>query len=44
VFFLIPAVGIEGYLWGLLASQILTFFFCLAYLKYYLHRQNLKYL
>ena len=41
VFFLIPAFGIEGYLWGLLVSQVLTFLFCLIYLKYYLHRQNL---
>lgn len=38
VFLLIPAFGIEGYLWGLLASQVCIFLFCLAYLKYYLRK------
>lgn len=36
VFFLIPVLGIKGYLWGLLASQIFVFLVCLAYLEYYL--------
>lgn len=36
VFFLIPIFGIEGYLWGLLASQACIFLFCLAYLRHYL--------
>ncbi len=36
VFFLIPLLGIKGYLWGLLASQIFVFLLCLAYLEYYL--------
>ncbi|MCI8795418.1 MAG: polysaccharide biosynthesis protein [Dorea sp.] len=42
VFFLIPLLGIKGYLWGLLASQVFVFLFCLAYLEYYLRytRQN----
>ncbi len=38
VFLLIPAFGIEGYLWGLLASQVCIFLFCLTYLQYYLRR------
>ena len=38
VFLMIPAFGIMGYLWGLLASQICIFLFCLAYLRYYLHK------
>lgn len=38
VFLLIPAFGIKGYLWGLLASQICIFLFCLAYLQYYLKK------
>lgn len=40
VFFLIPAIGIKGYLWGLLASQICVFLFCLVYLEYYLHKKR----
>ncbi len=39
VFILIPVFGIEGYLWGLLASQICIFAFCLLYLWYYLYRK-----
>ena len=38
VFLMIPLFGIEGYLWGLLASQVCIFLFCLAYLKYYLRK------
>lgn len=38
VFLLIPAFGIKGYLWGLLASQICIFLFCLTYLQYYLKK------
>ena len=38
VFLLIPVFGIKGYLWGLLASQICIFLFCLAYLQYYLKK------
>ncbi len=37
VFLLIPVLGIKGYLWGLLASQICVFLVCLAYLEYYIH-------
>lgn len=40
VFLLIPIFGIEGYLWGLLASQILIFLFCLLYLQYYLRKSS----
>lgn len=36
VFVLIPAFGIQGYLWGLLASQVCIFLFCLLYLRFYL--------
>lgn len=32
VFLCIPFWGINGYLWGLLASQLLLFFLCIAYL------------
>lgn len=38
VFFLIPLYGIFGYLWGLLASQIFIFLFCLGYMYRYIHR------
>lgn len=38
VFLLIPLWGIKGYLWGLLASQVCIFLFCLAYLQYYLRK------
>ncbi len=38
VFFLIPLYGIFGYLWGLLASQIFIFLFCLGYMRRYIHR------
>lgn len=38
VFVLIPVLGIQGYLWGLLASQVCIFLFCLLYLQYYLKR------
>lgn len=38
IFFLIPLAGIRGYLWGLLASQILTFLACL--LVFYRERRN----
>lgn len=41
VFLLIPAFGIKGYLWGLLASQVFVFLFCLAYMQYYLHKKNM---
>lgn len=40
VFVLIPVFGIEGYLWGLLASQISIFLFCLLYLRCYTHDQG----
>ena len=36
VLFFIPAYGIFGYLWGLLASQIFIFLVCLAYVYRYL--------
>lgn len=35
VFLLIPAAGIQGYLWGLLGSQIFIFFVALIYLYRY---------
>lgn len=38
VFFFIPLYGIFGYLWGLLASQIFVFLFCLGYMYRYVHR------
>lgn len=38
VFFLIPLYGIFGYLWGLLASQIFIFLFCLGYMYRYIRR------
>ncbi len=40
VFLFIPVFGIMGYLWGLLASQICIFLFCLMYLQYYLHKKK----
>lgn len=33
IFFLIPLFGIQGYLWGLLASQVSVFFLCLLLLS-----------
>lgn len=36
VFFLIPLYGVPGYLWGMLASQLFVFIFCLLYLYRYL--------
>lgn len=33
VFLCIPFLGIEGYLWGLLAGQLVLFFLCIAYLS-----------
>lgn len=39
VFFLIPAFGISGYLWGLLASQLFIFCTSLIYLRYYLNKE-----
>ena len=38
VFFLIPMFGIAGYLWGLLASQLVVSALCLIDLKIYLNR------
>ena len=38
VLFFIPAFGINGYLWGLLVSQLFIFLLCLLYLSYYLQR------
>lgn len=38
VFLFIPLYGIFGYLWGLLASQIFIFLFCLGYMYRYIHR------
>ena len=35
VFLFIPVYGIFGYLWGLLASQIFIFLFCLGYVYRY---------
>ena len=35
VFLLIPVIGIQGYLWGLLASQAAVFALCLAYLRFF---------
>lgn len=36
VFYCIPAFGIEGYLLGLLASQLASFLLCILYLRNYL--------
>lgn len=36
IFFLIPTSGIKGYLWGMLASQVCIFLFCLMDLKRYI--------
>lgn len=38
VFVFIPLYGIFGYLWGLLASQIFVFLFCLGYMYRYVRR------
>lgn len=38
VFLFIPLYGIFGYLWGLLASQIFIFLFCLGYMYRYIQR------
>ncbi len=38
VFIFIPLYGIFGYLWGLLASQIFIFLFCLGYMYRYIRR------
>ncbi len=37
VFYCIPVLGIEGYLLGLLASQLASFLLCIFYLSHYLH-------
>lgn len=37
VFYCIPVLGIEGYLLGLLASQLASFLLCIFYLNHYLH-------
>ena len=37
VFYCIPVLGIEGYLLGLLASQLASFLLCILYLSHYLH-------
>lgn len=38
VILFIPLFGIQGYLYGLLASQLCIFLFCLCYLKWYLRK------
>ena len=40
VFLLIPSTGIQGYLYGLLFSQLITALFNILAVKYYLQRQN----
>lgn len=40
VFYCIPSFGIEGYLLGLLASQLAAFSLCILYLSHYLRSQN----
>lgn len=40
VFFLIPVLGIRGYLWGMLASQLFLFFLCILYLMHYIKPQT----
>ena len=42
VLLFIPQIGIYGYLWGLLISQLSIFFFCLFYLHYYLQSSTLR--
>lgn len=39
VFFFIPIYGIQGYLWGMLASQLFLFFVTLLYLSFYLKKR-----
>lgn len=43
VFYCIPVFGIEGYLLGLLASQLAAFLLCILYLSHYLRSQKLPY-
>ena len=40
VFFLIPVFGIQGYLWGLLASQVCVFVFCGVYLYIWIRSET----
>ncbi|MGN1192315.1 MAG: oligosaccharide flippase family protein [Dorea sp.] len=40
VILMIPLLGIRGYLWGLLVSQLFIFCACLLYLRHYLNLQN----
>ena len=40
VLLFIPVFEIQGYLWGMLASQLCIFLFCLIYLNYYLKRER----
>lgn len=42
VLLFIPKIGIYGYLWGLLISQLSIFLFCLLYLNIYLHSSSIK--
>ena len=35
----IPRIGMNGYLWGLLLSQVITFSFCVSYLFLYLKKR-----
>ena len=37
IFVCIPAFGIKGYLWGLLASQVVSFLLCILFLTRYIH-------
>lgn len=42
VFYGIPAFGIEGYLLGLLVSQLAAFLLCILYLSHYLRSQKCR--
>jgi len=37
VFFFIPAFGIKGYMWGLLASELTITLMEIAFVKHYIH-------
>ena len=39
VLIFIPKIGMNGYLWGLLVSQVLTFVLCMSYLTWYLKKR-----
>lgn len=40
VLFMIPKIGMQGYLWGLLSSQFFTFLLCVLFLLSYLKKKE----